>query len=230
MKLKVVGNMKKIDVIYLAGGIGKRTKLGYPKQFARIAGKPILIYGLEILNKIDEIGKIIIPCAANYVNAINMFKNTYNIMKNIILVKAGETRQESVYNGLSQIKTEYILICEAVRPFITKDFVLKIINEKGNIIPYTKLNSTPFNKKNGDILNRNDIVCVQTPQKYVTNELKKSHEAAINYNVENTTDDLYLMKTIGLYNNFVYIEGLIENIKITYPIDLKISESIWRSI
>ena len=54
--------MTSIDVVYLAGGEGIRAGLGYPKQFYRLGGKPIIVHGLETLRKIDMIGDILIPC------------------------------------------------------------------------------------------------------------------------------------------------------------------------
>jgi 2-C-methyl-D-erythritol 4-phosphate cytidylyltransferase len=71
---------------------------------------------------------------------------------------------------------------------------------------------------------------VQTPQKYITEKLFKSHNVAISQGIKNCTDDLDLMKKIGLYWNYKYIEGPYENIKITYPLDLQVAEAIcnWR--
>lgn len=212
-----------IDVIYLNGGKGVRVGLGYPKQFARIGGKPIMIYGLEVLNKMDEIGNIIIP-SSDEDRTFELLEK-YNI-DNWKLLCGGETRQESVYRALKYINTEAVLICEAVRPFMSTQFITEIIESYGNVVPYTKLNSTPFDYINSDILNRNRIVMVQTPQKYITNQLFKSHELAEKQGLKNSTDDLDLMKRIGLYGNYNFIEGKEENIKITTPLDLHIAEAI----
>jgi len=229
-----------IDVIYLAGGKGIRAGLGYPKQFARIGGKPIIIYGLETLNKINEIGNIIIPCEADYVKHIIKFAKTYNITKNIIPVPPGETRQKSVYNGLNfdgcEFKlTEYVLICEAVRPFMSYDSVKTVLACNNDIItPISKLVSTVINFNQKDYiysLDRDFCGEVQMPQKYKTDILFECHKIAID--MEHTfTDDLALVINCIMFTKYKKIEdiniikGEEQNIKITTPLDLHIAEAI----
>jgi 2-C-methyl-D-erythritol 4-phosphate cytidylyltransferase len=215
-----------IDVIYLAGGKGIRAGLGYPKQFARIGGKPIIIYGLETLNKIDEIGNIIIPCEADYVKHIIKFAKTYNITKNIIPVLPGETRQKSVYNCLEYINTEYVLICEAVRPFITVEFVTDIINMKiksNFVVPISQPTSTVICSW-GQIIDRDLVGEVQMPQKYKTELLKNCHLKVFGTNILYTDDAALVVANSKETPNV--ITGLEQNIKITTPLDLHIAEAI----
>lgn len=217
--------MSKLDVVYLAGGNGIRLNLGYPKQYMYLYSKPLLIYGLEALRKSNEINRIIIP-SDNKEKIIRLL-NCYNI--EAFVIDGGKTRQESVYLGLKYMQSEFVLIAEAVRPFITCNLINQIISNKNDcVIPYSLLNSTPFNRLNGDLLCRKSTVMVQTPQKYRLEFLYSSHQKAIKLGISNTTDDLALMKTIGLYNNFGYIEGLVENIKITYPVDIHIAKAIFQ--
>lgn len=215
---------KPLDVIYLCAGKGIRANLGYPKQYSYLNGKPLYIHALEKLISIKEISNIII--VSDNDDDIKADIGIYDLQK-CFSVLGGETRQSSVFNGLNYVKSDFVLIAEAVRPFITIDFIKKIINTEGNVIPYMPLNSTPFNKKTGDVLSRDDTVCVQTPQKYVTEMLNTSHKCAVKMGLKDCTDDLALMKRVGICWNYTYIEGPIENIKITYPIDIVIAEAIY---
>lgn len=223
-----------IDVIYLAGGTGKRTKLGYPKQLARLKGKPIIIYGLETLRKIDEIGQIIISCDIDNSQYLNILSN-YNF-KNIILSRAKETRQKSIYNELKNIKTEQVLICEAVRPFMNEKLVRKVINLSGDCIIPIDYSLATVADMLGNTYKRDNIGCVQMPQKYNTETLLKVHEF-MDYRNETCTDDYDLISKYRFYhevkpfsefpfNRRIIFHGERENIKITYPIDLKIAEAI----
>jgi 2-C-methyl-D-erythritol 4-phosphate cytidylyltransferase len=124
-----------IDVIYLAAGQGKRAGLGYPKQFARLGGKPIMIHGLEVLQKIPEVSQIIVVRPMITVESLQDWRVEevvleYGINK-AVFVEGGRTRQESVRRGLEMVATDYVLIAEAVRPFITEDFVKRIIQLPG---------------------------------------------------------------------------------------------------
>ena len=220
-----------IDVIYLTGGKGKRAELGYPKQFARLKGKPIFIYGLETLRKIEDIGTIIIPSDLDNSNVIR-FLNEYNI-ENRYICEAGETRQQSVFNGLKHVKTKNVLICEAVRPFMSINLIKKVIEADGDCVVPIDLSSASVIDILGHSYDRNSFGTVQMPQKYNSENLYEVHVCMYN---ESSTDDMDLIyKHSRLYDKVplnrpfkrkIIFHGERENIKITYPIDLKIAEAI----
>jgi 2-C-methyl-D-erythritol 4-phosphate cytidylyltransferase len=216
-----------IDVIYLTGGKGKRAELGYPKQFARLKGKPIFIYGLETLRKIEDIGTIIIPSDLDNSNVIR-FLTEYNI-ENRYICKAGKTRQESVYNGLEHVKTKNVLICEAVRPFMSINLIKKVIEADGDCVVPIDLSSASVIDILGNSYDRNDFGCVQMPQKYDNQKLYKIHTGMISQNSTDDMDLIYKFEKIsgeGPFKRKIIFHGERENIKITYPIDLKIAEAI----
>lgn len=208
------------DVIYLAGGKGVRAGLGYPKQFSRLNGKPILIYGLETLRKIT-IAKIIIPTCQD----ISKLLDDYNI-KNCEMIDAGETRQQSVYNALKLVKSEYVLIMEAVRPFCSKELIEKIIKVSGDfVVPRSIMYSTVIHDCGG-IINRDFCGEVQMPQKFKTKLLMEAHEKAKEDHLINFTDDAALIMECSDIKPKV-LKGEQCNIKITTPLDLKIAEGIY---
>lgn len=217
-----------IDVIYLAGGTGKRTKLGYPKQFARLKGKPVMVYGLETLRRIKEIDKIIIPCDTDNSPLLGIITK-YNL-DNWHLCNAGNTRQESVYNGLRSVNTEQVLICESVRPFMSEKLINRVLKDPADCV-------TPIDESIASVVDvigvsydRKMLGCVQMPQKYDTKKLLMVHDI-MDKNL-NSTDDMDLIYKYSNvwdevpFNRISVIAGERENIKITYPIDLKIAEAI----
>ena len=213
-----------MNVIYLAGGKGIRAGLGYPKQYARIKGKPIIIYGLEILHKIPEIDKIIIV-HDNNPEYVQELIERYGILKTV-LVPGGRTRQESVRNGLTCVDSEYVLIAEAVRPFITTEFVQKVISTDGDFVtPWKSCISTVLTLSKQH-LHRDLVGEVQMPQKYKTSILRTAHYKT---RIENASDDAALViETLGLFPTI--IEGIEQNIKITTPLDLKIANAIYDEV
>ena len=223
--------MEKIDCIYLMGGIGKRVKLGFPKQFQMLGGKPIFIHGLELLNDIQEINDIIIVTCdiAKTQDIINQYSIANKCLK---YVGNGDTRQQSVYNALESVETEHVLISEAVRPFISRNLYKKIIDNKAeNITPIKTSVSTVIDIL-GNSYDREAIGEVQMPQKFKTNTLYYVHELSKSLDINNSTDDidlLYKMKDINNYEVNV-ISGEEINIKITTPLDLIIAEAIYAKI
>jgi 2-C-methyl-D-erythritol 4-phosphate cytidylyltransferase len=229
-----------IDVIYLAAGQGKRARLGYPKQFARLGGKPIMIHALEILQSMKEIAQIIVVCPGRREGAPQMWmvEKTvlqYHITK-AIFVEGGKTRQESVSCGLEYVNSEYVLVTEAVRPVISVAFVREIIRLEADFV-------TPISASVASVIEwgdgtegsswarsipREKVGQVQMPQKYETCLLREAHRKAIGKGEYNMTDDAVLvMKMMDVYPEIV--KGLEENIKITTPLDLEIAEAIHRS-
>jgi 2-C-methyl-D-erythritol 4-phosphate cytidylyltransferase len=213
-----------IDVIYLNGGKGIRAGLGYPKQFTRLAGKPIMIYGLEVLDKIKEINQIIIP--SSYIDTTIILLEQYQI-KNFKIIENGENRQMSVYNALGHVNTKHVLIMESVRPFINIEFVENIINiDSDFVVPISRSLATVLTR-DGKVIDRDQVGQVQMPQKYLKSLLIDCHNKAFNRNQLEYTDDAALVISESDSKPYV-IDGLEQNIKITTPLDLRIMEGLFK--
>lgn len=212
-----------IDVIYLAGGQGIRAKLGHPKQYEYIGGKPMLIHGIEKLRKIKEVGTIIIP--SDSMKKVAGILEAFNI-KNYIVIRGGGTRQESVSKGLENVSSEYVLISEAVRPFVTKELVKKVIDRNGDFVVPIRRSMSSVVTTYGQAINRDLVGEVQCPQKYSTSILKYCHEKGKGANY---TDDAALVIDVLKKVPIVFF-GEELNIKITTPADLFIANSIYTMI
>ena len=213
------------DVIFLAAGKGKRAKLGYPKQLSLLGGKPIMIHSLELFQSMPEVERIIVATMTEKMSDIASLCDSYEITKATI-VGGGNTRQESVYNAIQFVTTEKVLIHEAVRPFITKEFVSKIINGGiGNnaVVPGMPLMPTIFDIEKKNYPDRSKLFDIQLPQLFNTALLRDAHETARG---QNFTDDSSLFYLIT-GNMPLFILGLEENIKITTPLDLILAEVIY---
>ena len=209
-----------VDVILLAAGIGMRTGLNYPKQFYKINGKPFFIMPLEILDKMEEVNSIIITCAVNYMQEYSDYLKHYNIKK-AVLIEGGKSRQESVYIALQKVTTSRVLIHEAARPLIAKDFVQEILSYKDEdaVIPTIPI---PFTVSEGEdymtnILDRQKLKNIQLPQFFDTKMLTKAHEDAIESKFEATEDGILMFR---LGKKVKFVNGRESNIKITSKIDI----------
>lgn len=215
-----------IDVIYLSGGVGKRANLGFPKQFLSLQGKPLLIHGLETLRRIKEIGEIIIPCPEEDRQKILRTCFNYHI-DHVIVCQGGDTRQDSVYLGLNEVVTEEVLICEAVRPFMSLNLIRKVLDcNEEFVTPITQMYASVVDVC-GNSYDRNSIGTVQMPQKYKTALLNHGHvKARVNQKYDYTDDAALMIEELGLIPKIVKGEDI--NIKITTPLDVYIAEVIYK--
>lgn len=215
-----------MDCIYLAAGVGSRLKKEIPKQFYKISGKPILIYGLETLEKIDWIHNIFVTYNAKYKDLYEQAFKDYNISK-VTLVEGGKTRQESVYKALKSVKSRKVLVHEAARPLIFENFINSFMDytDETAVVPTIPI---PFTVSEGDeymtgILDRSKLHNIQLPQMFDTEVLRDVHEKAITDNFSATEDSILVHK----YNYKVrFIEGYENNLKITTPLDILIVEQL----
>ena len=115
--------------LIVAGGTGNRMGLDIPKQFVLVNNKPILIYTIEAFLKHPQIDDIYLVIHQDYLDEVNGWIKTYNLNKVKAVIKGGETRQISVFNGLKEMKKngikddDIILIHDAARPLVNSTII-----------------------------------------------------------------------------------------------------------
>ncbi|WP_226036349.1 IspD/TarI family cytidylyltransferase [Aquibacillus saliphilus] len=221
--------MGNVSCILLSGGIGTRMKLATPKQFLLVGGKPLLVHVLERIDTIEEINEIIIPSPKDYMKHTEEVLNNFGFSTPIRCIEGGATRQESVCKGLLEVSNEQSIIHEAVRPFVTREEFVELIQNQdeaaifGLDIPFTVLGGNDYIEEN---LERNYLINVQLPQRFPTEKLLAAHLNATSKGLSFTDDaSLYF----DFYKSRVkVIKGSEYNLKITNPIDRNIAEVIYK--
>lgn len=213
--------MKKAAII-VAGGFGKRMNYALPKQFLELNGVPILFHTLEKFYLYDSEMQLVVVIPEAYFSFWKELINVHQIKFPHILATGGNTRYQSVKNGLSKIENASIVaIHDGVRPFITPAFIGRLFDEAekyGSAVPIKPVAET-VRRINNDcniVLPRQEIFLIQTPQIFCYEWLEKAYK--IPYE-ESITDDAMLIEKAGYSLHFS--EGLTYNIKITTPEDLK---------
>ena len=217
-----------ISTILLSGGVGSRSGKNIPKQYCKLKEKTIFCYCLEEIIKANLTKELVIVYGLGFLETIkNIVKPFKTEFKSIKYVLGGNTRQESVYNGLQVCTGNQVILHESARPLITSNDLLKIANfhsenvTMGIDIPFTVLQKN--NGKITNILKRDELFNVQLPQKFNLEQLINAHELAIEED-RKFTDDSSLM---FYYSNSVdVLDGSTENIKITNSKDFIIAEEI----
>lgn len=222
---------QQFTAIVLNGGFGQRTKANQPKQFIKLNGLPILAYCLLALQKVGEVERILLNYPAGSQTQVEEIVKDFAITKPVEYVEAGSTRHESVSKMLDRVKTDWVFIVEAARPFVSaKDFEDLAASDFKNVsltlpIPFTVAPVEPSTSEITGSLERDKLRNIQLPQKFWTEDLKKAHAYALQHNIV-ATEDATLVAQAGLPVHF--INGPESNFKITTPFDLALANYMMR--
>ena len=218
-------NNKKISLILAAAGLGTRFSSEIPKQYFKIDNQTILEKTLNIFRNISAIKKIVIP----------LHKNDKEFKQldlpdglNIATVTGGETRAESVLQALKLVdKDDYVIVHDAVRPFIDQEDIHLLIEEFENqnedclvygLPVYESLKNinreTLFVEKSVD---RNDFYLAQTPQITKAKSLESSLEICLKENYIPSDESEAIEHSGGTVR---FIPGKRKNIKVTVSEDV----------
>ncbi|WP_297598620.1 2-C-methyl-D-erythritol 4-phosphate cytidylyltransferase [uncultured Cetobacterium sp.] len=219
----------KITLIVAAAGSGKRMKLGYPKQFLEIDGKPLFLKVLELAENIKVIADVIVVTGDEFVKYIEneCFKNGIHKVSKVI--SGGNERQYSIEKALAHCSNDSIIaVQDGVRPFLKENYftdaleILKNDSMVDGVVVGVPLKDTI--KKidlEGFVVEtpkREEFIAVHTPQIFRGEILKKAYLKAKNEGFLGT-DDSSLVERIG--GKVRVLIGDYDNIKITTVEDLK---------
>jgi len=216
--------------IVVAGGKGARMGTAVPKQFLLLSGKPLLMHTMEAFHKADPEIKLILVLPESQQAYWQELCTKYDFGMTYQIVNGGETRFESVKNGLAMTGDEgLVAVHDGVRPFINADLIercFEAAKEFGAAVPVTELTES-IRRLDGETsfsVHRETFRSVQTPQVFRLEILKKSYESPYR---ESFTDDASVVEASGYKVELV--KGLVENIKITTTLDLLLAEQMKKS-
>lgn len=216
--------------LILAGGVGTRAKELIPKQFVKVANKPVIIYTLEKFQSCSMIDKIYISCVSGWEDTLSRYISEFKINKVSGICRGGSTGLESVAYGLNAIgdaatDNDLLLIHDSVRPFIDTESIernLEVAKEYGNALTAVDLVEDLVLSENGvssrQIVSREKLKRVMTPQTFRYGLLKEVYSSTDIYNTSApSTFLLCIQQNIPVYCS----RGSDKNIKLTYPEDIE---------
>ena len=211
-----------------AAGSGSRMKAGKNKLLIELEGESLMYWTLKSIFSASSISWVgIIGQPKDKELLLNSVKNFSNQVK---WINGGETRQESVFNGLNSLPKDAkkVLIHDGARCLINPELINKCaaeLEKNEAVILATKVTDTIKIVDNKGFIketpNRQYLWAAQTPQGFLVDSLKKAHKMAIDKNWI-VTDDASLFEMLNW--KVKIIEGNYSNIKVTSPIDLKIAK------
>jgi len=191
-------------------GAGSSTRFGttVKKQWLFTGELPLWLHVAEHFGKSTHFDEIIIVSSQDEIHFMKNFASyTY--------VTGGDSRQTSLRNALTGVKSEYVLVSDIARCCIPSDMIHRILNAKTKascIVPVLPVTDTLYLANQP--LDRDKIRIIQTPQLSVTNILKKALQTDTLF-----TDDSSAIASLGESVHFV--EGSVNAHKLTTRDDLK---------
>jgi len=209
-----------INAIITAGGtssrFGNRNKL-----LEKINGIEVIKYTVDAF-RYSKVDKIII-CANKLI--MDELDTLFKDYANIIIIEGGDTRQQSVFNGLKYEKCDYVLIHDGARPIITTELInicCEMVKEVKALSVMTKTIDTIKEVEHGRIvrtIDRSKLYNTQTPQAFEYESILNAHQK---FEGKNYTDDSGMMEDFG--ETVYVIDGSYRNIKITTQSDIELAK------
>ena len=214
-------------VIIVAGGKGVRMGAAVPKQFLMVGGKPVLVRTIEAFRSFDPAMEIVLVLPAEQQEYWKKLCESYDCCLCCRVADGGDTRFQSVKNGLALIQEEGLVgVHDGVRPFVSPEVIARCFDtalQKKAVVPVIEVAET-LRKVFGECSHtvpRSAYRLVQTPQVFAAEILKRAYDQPYE---PSFTDDASVVEAMGVL--ITLVEGNRENIKITTPFDLKIAEAL----
>lgn len=216
--------------VIVAGGSGTRMGGEVPKQFLPLGaeGKPVLVHTVErFVAALPSGAPVVVVLPAAEIERWRGIAREWNIPQHIGVGEGGETRFESVKNGLQSIACDVVAIHDGVRPLVSTELINRMFEcaeTNGSAIPYVRPVDS-FRTGCGDggteVCDRSRLMAVQTPQTFRYGAIRQAYETVYD---PRFTDDASVFEAAG--GKVCMCEGERQNIKVTTPLDLTVADAL----
>lgn len=223
-----------IVAIIVAGGCGVRMNMNIPKQFVLVDGKPVLLYTLENFQNHPTVDAIEVVCIDGWQDDVWAYAKQYGIDKLKWIVTGGATVQQSIRNGIENLKDvcgedDAVIIHDGIRPLVDAD-VLDDVIEKCRLYG-NGVTSMPYNEQifivddelsTTRYIPRETLRRVATPQAYRYGLVRSAYEEAFRREIGIYGSSYTNTMMVELGHRLYFAKGSDKNIKLTTPDDLAI--------
>ncbi len=222
--------MANFHVLIPAAGAGSRMGSETPKQYLPLNGRPMIDYSLNLFQRSSRIASISLVVAKED----DFFHDRDHFFSKLVIYPfGGQTRAESVLNGLRAIEDkvqgdDWILVHDAARPGLTEALLHKLIDtlefdSVGGLLAIPLADTLKREDENHRVAkteSRDGLWQAQTPQMFRYDLLRQALSRAGGL----PTDEAQSVESMGMKPKLV--QGELRNLKITFPQDLILAEAI----
>ncbi len=222
--------------IIIAGGVGSRMGQEIPKQFIEVDGKTILAYTLESFQKHPMVDAMEVVCIKGWEDVLKKEAESCGITKLKWIVEGGSTCQESIRNGVFNLKDicsthDIVIIHDGIRPLVDETVLADVVEtaqKYGNGVTSLPYNEQIFvvsednSSTTTKYIPRETLRRVSTPQAYRFDLLESKYREAFEkgIGIYGSSYTNTMMVDLGVRLHFA--AGSDKNIKLTTPDDLAI--------
>lgn len=226
--------MERTGIIIVAGGSGRRAGGARPKQFAFLAGMPVLARTINNFAEAMPGAEIVAVLPEQHIEFWNNLAARFDVAPHTVAA-GGAERFDSVRNGLAALTSdpELIAVQDGVRPLGSVGMIRRVAEaaaRHGAAVPVVEPVDS-FRETEGEpdaegivpsrIVDRRRLRIVQTPQVFRADILRRAYAAE--YRAE-FTDDASVVEAAG--HPVCLAEGERGNLKLTTPEDFTIAEAL----
>jgi 2-C-methyl-D-erythritol 4-phosphate cytidylyltransferase len=201
----------------LIAAAGAGSRFGAPKQFLELEGVRVIDRSVAEAARHSEGIVVVVPP--------NPVPDDHDpeVVGDVLLrvVSGGASRSASVRRGMAAIppSAKVVVVHDAARPLVSGSVYQAVIAEirggADGAIPVVAVNDS-LRRRSGGVVDRDDLVAVQTPQAFRPDLLRTAHDRGFE-----ATDDATIVEEAG--GTIVLVAGERSNLKITTPHDLEMA-------
>jgi 2-C-methyl-D-erythritol 4-phosphate cytidylyltransferase len=214
-------------------GVGQRAGAGGPKQYAPLAGRPVVAHTLQALGAVKRIKRTLVVLAPDD----KLFEQHVEGFTGWLTRSGGATRADTVAAGLRALRmrgaadSDWVLVHDAARCMVRPELIDKLIDaclpdEVGGLLALPladTLKQDDGKHRVAQTLDRSGKWLAQTPQMFRLGTLQVALAAA----GEEVTDEASAIEFLG--HSPLLVQGEVENFKLTYPADFALARRLLES-
>ena len=220
-----------LSAVVVAAGSSARMG-GEDKQFLSIAGVPVLGRTLLAFERCETVSEIVVVTRPSFAEKVGELCRELSITKLSAVVDGGNTRAESVRNGVAAVSENcsFVAIHDGARPLVRPEDITRCANDAfqcgGAVLAVPATDTIKYGKKNGFVEYtpaREKLFAVQTPQIFDVEIYRSAMERAFR-ELSDWTDDSRIFENDA--RKVFLTPGSRDNIKITSPEDIAVAEAL----
>lgn len=217
-------------------GVGTRAGSQGPKQYARVAGQPMVQHTLDALAQVPRLQTLMVVLHPDD----TQFETELPTFPGLVVRVGGSSRARTVVAGLEALQaagadaTDWVLVHDAARCLLRPAWVEALIDAcehdpVGGLLalPVADTLKHAVGERVQGRIERTHAWQAQTPQMFRLGPLHSALLQALAHSPEQVTDEASAMESLG--HSPLLVRGTLENFKVTYPVDFELAERLLRT-